>query len=124
MFSKKLWIAIFLSIFFYGVAFSQGDSFIKKGSYHSSVRIDNPETSLLAEVLLRNGINVTSSYPHFHFKTTDSENSFAVFIYYETRYSNDFVGKFVYEKKNTTDETREFVNAFVSWMSKNAWSKK
>ena len=128
MYSKKLWIIIVLSIFFfYGIASSQDKSFLQKRYYAQSVRIDNPETSPLAEAFLRNGISVTNSYPYFHFKTTDSGDTFMVYIYYHGSHSfgpDDFVGKFFYKKKGMSEETREFVNAFVSWMLQYAWSKR
>lgn len=112
---------------FLGTAFSGDESFLQKRGYAQSVRIDNPETSPLAEAFIRNGISVTNKYPYFHFKTTDSDNTFIVYIYYNGPYyysSDDFVGKFFYKKKGITDETKDFVNAFVSWMLQNAWPKR
>jgi hypothetical protein len=125
MFSKKILLLVILSIFLnYGIALSQNESFLKKGFYYRGVQISNPETSPLAEVFLKNGIDVTDRSPHFYFKTTDTENKFIVFIYYRKYGQGDFVGKFVYEKNSSDGQTNEFINAFVSWMFKNAWSKK
>jgi hypothetical protein len=125
---KKLWAITLFTFFFCGVALSETESFLQKRPFYAhSVKIDNPETSPLAEAFLRNGISVTNLYPYFHFKTTDSGDTFIAYIHYHGPYSyspDDFVGKFVYKKKGIGEETREFVNAFVSWMLQNAWPKR
>ncbi len=127
MFFKRLLTAFIFVILFSGIGLSQTGSFLLKETYYSqSVFINNPETSPLAETFLRNGIKVTSSPPYFSFKTEDSGDTFTVYIYYlNSRHaSNDFVGRFVYNKKGVSEETRDFVNAFVSWMVQNAWPKR
>ncbi len=125
MYSKKISVLVAICLFIScSIAFAQSESFLKKGSYLKRVEIEKPETSLLAEVFLRNGISVTSNTPLFHFKTADADGKFTVFIYYRPNsYTDDFVGKFVYEKTNAENEASQFVNAFVAWMIRNAWSR-
>jgi hypothetical protein len=55
----------------------------------------------------------------FTFKTYEENNKFTVFIYY----NGDYVGRYVYFKKNTPEDIPEFVYSFVNWMLKNAWEK-
>jgi hypothetical protein len=110
----------------------QETSFLKPGYYSERVCIQNPESSFLAELFLRAGINVdsyekgwckdpkSSLIGAFTFKTLDKEDKFIVLIYYD----GDYVGRYVYTKKNNSRDIEEFSYSFVIWMLKNAWGKK
>lgn len=125
MFFKRLLTAFIFVVLFCGIALSETGNYLLRKTYYQSVFINNPETSPLAEAFIRNGIKITNSRPYFSFKTEDSGDVFTVHIYYLDHYgSSDFVGKFVYNKKGVSGETRDFVNAFVSWMLQNAWAKR
>jgi len=110
----------------------QETSFLKPGLYRKIVCIHNPESSLLAELFLRAGIDVHSYEKHwckdpkssffvraFTFKTLEKEDKFIVLIYY----GGDYVGRYVYTKKNNLRDIEEFSYSFVKWMLKNAWGK-
>lgn len=122
-FFKKFFILIVvIQLFLVSHVLGDDGSFLKAGYYNRSVQIKNPETSLLAETFLRNGVTVYDSYCSttcFSFKTQEENDKFIVYIYYVS----DYVGKFFYYKTGTSDETVKFTNDFVSWMFKNAWSK-
>jgi hypothetical protein len=110
----------------------QETSFLKPGYYDKNVCIHNPESSLLAELFLIAGIHVDSSEKSwckdpkfsiinaFTFKTLEKEDKFIVLIYY----GGDYVGRYVYTKKNNPRDIEEFSFSFVIWMLKNAWGKK
>jgi hypothetical protein len=110
----------------------QETSFLKPYYYDKNVCIQNPESSLLAELFLRAGINVDSYKKSwckdpksslfiraFTFKTLEKEDKFIVLIYY----GGDYVGRYVYTKKNNPRDIEEFSYSFVKWMLKNAWEK-
>jgi len=107
----------------------QETSFLKPGYYFKKVCIHNPESSLLAELFLRAGIDVDSYEKSwckdpkfsfvFTFKTLEKEDKFIVLIYYD----GDYVGRYVYTKKNNPRDIEEFSYSFVKWMLKNAWEK-
>lgn len=126
MYSKTISLIISFWFVFCGVAIAQDESFLQQRRYETRIYMENPETSILAELFLRYGISIDNNYPknYFSFKTTDSSDKLVVFIYYGDKFSQIYVGKYVYKKKNVVEEQREFVNAFVSWMVNNAWSKK
>ncbi len=122
--SKIFFVTVLLTFFLVKISTAQDQSFLKKGYYNRSIWIENPEKSPLAEAFLRNGIRVLSPSSSvltscFSFKTSDEENKFVVFIYYD----GDFVGKYNYFKKNTSEDITEFIDSFVRWMFRNAWGK-
>jgi|YelNatPaOPRAMG01_1025707.scaffolds.fasta_scaffold51272_3 hypothetical protein len=139
IFFKKFFLnfctIILFSLFifwFVEIAKAQDSSFLKPGHYNKSVCIENPEKSLLAEAFLRVGVSVYDSNKYsfcketgfrvsgvFTFKTHEENNKFIVFIYYW----GDYVGRYVYFKKNTPEDIPEFVRSFVNWMLETAWKK-
>ena len=106
--------------------FGNADSFLKKDDYQKRVYIENPETSPAAEAFLRNNISITTSMKgSFSFKTVDESGKYIVYIYYENdNDSREFVGKYVYTKKDPQEDTKEFIIEFVNWMLDTAWGKK
>jgi hypothetical protein len=137
IFFKSLFKKVLFHFFFINIilltnsipSLPQETSFLKPGYYFKNVCIQNPESSLLAELFLRAGIDVDSYEKSrckdpkfsfvFTFKTLEKEDKFIVLIYY----GGDYVGRYVYTKKNNPRDIEEFSYSFVKWMLKNAWGK-
>ena len=136
MYSNKFLFSLILSfLFLCDISVAQEDScvncegkenFIRKGAYAKVVYYDNPETLILAKDFLKYGISATRHTNNsFNFEITDSDDKYTVTIWYRMLSQGFWInfksGKYVYKKKNSTDEMSEFVNEFVPWMVRNAW---
>ena len=124
-FRKKIFVCCIFLILSSNV-FGNADSFLKKDNYQKRVYIENPETSPAAEAFLRNNISITTIMnDSFSFKTVDESGKYIVYIYYQNDIdSREFVGKYVYTKKDPKEDTKEFIIDFVNWMLETAWEKK